>query len=88
VDRQVAADGKEALARAYLEFLFTDEAQEIIAGSGYRPMKPEIARKYADRFPPIVLFPITAIARNWEDAQQKFFAENGIIDTVYKPKPR
>jgi sulfate/thiosulfate transport system substrate-binding protein len=73
---------------AYLEYLFTDEAQEIIASEGYRPFNAEILKKHAARLPPINLFPITAIARDWEDAQQKFFAENGIIETVYKPKPR
>jgi ABC-type sulfate transport system substrate-binding protein len=36
---------------------------------------------------PITLFPITAIARDWDDAQQKFFADDGILDTVLKAHP-
>ncbi|ACB95321.1 sulfate ABC transporter substrate-binding protein [Beijerinckia indica] len=88
VDSNVSKHGTEKIARAYLEFLFSDEAQEIIARNGYRPSNPDILAKHADRLPDINLFPITAIARDWADAQQKFFAENGIIDTIYVPKPR
>lgn len=88
VDANVAAHNNAALAKAYLEYLFTDEAQEIIAEEGYRPFKPEILKKHADRLPPITLFPIRSIARDWEDAQRQFFADNGVIDSVYKPKPR
>ena len=84
VDENVAKHGTEKAARAYLRFLFSDEAQEIIAESGYRPFD----QKRRGRFPDVHLFPVTAIARDWEDAQQRFFAENGIIDTLYRPKPR
>jgi len=88
VDANLHGADTARLARAYLEYLFSDEAQEIIAADGYRPFKDEILKKHADRLPPIALFPVTSIARDWEDAQQKFFSENGIIDTVYTPKPR
>ena len=84
VDANVAKHGTEQAAEAYLRFLFTDQAQEIISETGYRPFD----KKYGGRFPDLHLFPISAIARDWEDAQQRFFAENGIIDTVYRPKPR
>jgi sulfate transport system substrate-binding protein len=88
VDSNVMAHGTARLARAYLEFLFTDEAQEIIAGAGYRPFKADLLKQHAGLLPPLSLFPITAIARDWEEAQQTFFADNGIIETVYRPKPR
>ncbi len=88
VDANVAKRGTEEAARAYLEFLFTPEAQEIIADAGYRPFDPKVLEKHRARFPDVRLFRVTAIARDWDDAQQRFFAENGIIDTVYRPKPR
>ncbi|AGY59916.1 sulfate ABC transporter substrate-binding protein [Gloeobacter kilaueensis] len=88
VDANTTRHRSEADARAYLQFLFSDEGQETIARSGYRPINPQIARKYSTQFPKIELFPITLIARDWDDARQKFFAENGIIDLVYKPKPQ
>ena len=82
VDANVDRRGTQAVARAYLEYLFTDQGQATIAKFGYRPLKPEAAQQAKVQFPNITLFPITAIARNWDDAQQKFFAENGILDTV------
>jgi sulfate transport system substrate-binding protein len=82
VDRSVARDGKLAAAKAYLTFLFSDAAQETIARLGYRPIKPGAS------FPPMTLVPVTAIARDWEDANEKFFAENGIIDTIISARPR
>jgi sulfate transport system substrate-binding protein len=88
VDANVTKNDSAKLARAYLEFLFTDEAQEIIAREGYRPFNAQILEKHADRLRKIELFPITAIARDWSDAQRRFFADNGIIDAVYTPKPR
>ena len=88
VDANVKRNDSAKLAHAYLDFLFSDEAQETIAHDGYRPFNAEILKKHADRLPPINLFRITDIAHDWEDAQQRFFAENGIIETVYQPKPR
>lgn len=88
VDGNLAKHRSQRVARAYLEFLFSDRAQEIIAESGYRPFNEEVLARNSGRFPRLNLFQITDIAKDWEDAQQRFFAENGIIDTVYKPKPR
>jgi len=88
VDANAAKHASAKQAQAYLQFLFTPEAQEIIARNGYRPVDPQIHARNARRLPAINLFPVTAIARDWQDAQQKFFAENGIIDAVYTPKPR
>ncbi len=69
-------------AKAYLEYLYTDAAQETAARYGYRPIKPEILAKHSDRLPAIDLFPITAVAKNWNDAREKFFGNNGIYDVV------
>jgi len=88
VDTNTRQHGAEPLARAYLEFLFGDEAQEIIARAGYRPYDRAVLARHADRLPQIELFSISAIARDWGDAQNKFFGDNGVIDSVYKPKPR
>jgi len=88
VDTNVTHHKTEAEAKAYLQFLFTDQAQETIAKFGYRPINPDIQKKYSAQFPQIELFPITLIAKDWDDAKQKFFADNGIIDLVYKPEPK
>jgi sulfate/thiosulfate transport system substrate-binding protein len=88
VDANVAKHQSEATARAYLEFLFSDAAQETIAESGYRPQNPRVLERHAARFPRIELFSIKDIAKDWEDASERFFGEDGIIHTVYRPKPR
>ena len=88
VDANVARHGSAALAKSYLDFLFTDEAQETIAHDGYRPFNTTVLARHAVTLPPLSLFEVKAVARDWEDAQNKFFADNGVIDTVYRPKPR
>jgi sulfate/thiosulfate-binding protein len=86
VDTNVKDENTAAQAKAYLEYLFTDAAQETIAKFGYRPFKTEILAKHSDRLPNIQLFPITAIARDWDDAREKFFADNGVIDRIAPAK--
>ena len=88
VDANVFRHGSEESAKAYLKFLFSGEAQHLIAQHGYRPIDPEILKNHSSVLPPIELFPITAIAKDWEDAQQKFFADNGVFDVIYAPKTR
>jgi len=88
VDTNVIKHHTQAAARVYLEFLFSDAAQEIIAESGYRPFDASVLARHGGRFPRMTLFSIKNIAKDWQDAQQRFFAQDGIIDTVSKPKPR
>jgi sulfate transport system substrate-binding protein len=86
VDANVKRKGTEAAAKAYLEFLYTDEGQEIIAKHFYRPTNPAILARYKSRFPDIKLFPVTAVARNWDDAYDKYFGDGKLFDSFYKPK--
>jgi len=85
VDANVTDPKTATYAKAYLEYLFTDAAQEQAAQYGYRPFKPEILAKHRDRLPPLTLFPISAIAKDWSDAREQFFGTNGILDTVSAP---
>jgi len=86
VDANVAGTRREAFARAYLQFLFTDQAQEVIAQHGYRPANAEILRRHADRLPPVNLFPITLLGKDWDEIRAKFFDDNALFDAIYKPK--
>jgi sulfate/thiosulfate transport system substrate-binding protein len=88
VDKNVERRKTERYAKAYLEFLFTRQAQETMARYGYRPVDPDVLREYADRFPAVQLFSIARIAKDWDDAEQKFFADNGIFDLVYSPRAK
>ena len=88
VDGNVSRRHTAAYAKAYLEFLFTPAAQETMARLGYRPIDAGTLQRHADRLPKIDLFPVTILAKDWDDAQQKFFAENGIFDAIYRPKAK
>ncbi len=85
VDANVDRRGTRAAAEEYLRFLYTEPAQTIIAQHFFRPIHPEVHKRFAHQFPTIPLFDITAVARNWDDAHQKFFAEGGEFDQIYAP---
>ncbi len=83
VDSVVDRRGTREVAQAYLEFLYTKEAQEIIAKNFYRPYMPEVLEANSSKFPAIELFSIKKIAKDWEDADARFFAEGTLFDQVY-----
>jgi sulfate/thiosulfate-binding protein len=87
VDANVARKGTAAVAKAYLEFLFTPAAQELIAAHGYRPSDPRALAAHAGQFPPLDLFAVTLLAKDWEEAQQKFFGDGGVFDRLEHPGP-
>jgi sulfate/thiosulfate-binding protein len=82
VDANVARKGTATIAKAYLEFLFTPAAQAIAAAHGYRPIDPTVLAAHAARFPRIDLFPVTLLAKDWEEAQRKFFDDGGVFDQL------
>jgi sulfate/thiosulfate-binding protein len=84
VDANVDHKGTRAAATAYLRFLYTEPAQEVIASHFYRPINEAVLARHATDFPNIKLFPVSATARDWDDAQQKFFADCGVFDSIYK----
>jgi sulfate transport system substrate-binding protein len=86
VDSEVSQDHTEAAAKAYLQFLFTDQAQAVIARLGYRPANTAIAQQVVAAFPAITLVPITQLARDWDDANEKFFGAEGVIDLLLDHK--
>ena len=86
VDANVDRKGTRAAAEAYLQFLYTDEAQEIIAKNYYRPTNEEILKKHRETFPEIRFFAVTDISENWDDVHNKLVGDGSVFDTVYKPK--
>jgi sulfate transport system substrate-binding protein len=81
VDAVVARRGTTALAKAYLSFLFTAEAQEIAARHHYRPVDPGVAARHPE-FPRISLFTVEELFGGWDKAQAEHFAEGGVFDQV------
>ena len=86
VDANVDRRKTRVAAEAYLNFLYTDAGQEIIARHYYRPSNPEILARHKDQFPDVKLFQITQISEGWDDAQKKFFAEGAIFDSIYQAR--
>ncbi len=85
VDKNVAKHGTRKLADAYLNFLYTPEAQEIIAKNYYRPRSAAALKKYAANFPKIKLFTINEVFGNWRSAQKTHFNDGGVFDQIYVP---
>ena len=87
VDVNVDRKGSRAVARAYLEFLFSPEGQEIIARHHYRPADPEVFARHRDELAPVgELFTITTVAPSWQAAQERFFGSGGVFDRIYQGK--
>ncbi len=83
VDRNAARHGTTQVAQAYLEFLYTREGQEIAARHFYRPRSPEVAARYAGRFPKLQLFSIDRVFGGWQKAQKRHFNDGGVFDQIY-----
>jgi len=86
VDKVVDRKGTRAVAQAYLEYLYTPEAQEIEARNFYRPIDPTVAAKYASKFPKLKLFSIDDTFGGWSKAQATHFADGGVFDQIYAKK--
>jgi sulfate/thiosulfate transport system substrate-binding protein len=85
VDRTLDKKGTRAVATAYLEHLYSREAQELIAKSFYRPTDPKVAAKYKDKFAKVNLVTIADLG-GWQVAQKKHFADGGVFDRIYGVK--
>jgi sulfate/thiosulfate transport system substrate-binding protein len=86
VDKYVDAHGTRKEAEAYLQFLYTPEAQEIAARHYFRPRLAAVARRHEKTFPRMKLFQIQDVFGSWKLAQQIHFAEGGIFDQISKSR--
>ena len=85
VDKVARKHGTEAVAKGYLEYLYSDEGQRIIAKYHYRPSNPAIQKETATQFPQLTLFTVKDLEGDWDKAQQKHFAQGGLFDQIYQP---
>ena len=86
VERTVAKKGTAEQARAYLNFLYSDEGQEIAAQHAIRPSNPAILKKYASTFKPITLFTVDDFFGSFAEAQKVHFNDGGQFDKLYTVK--
>jgi sulfate transport system substrate-binding protein len=85
VDKVANKHGTREVAQAYLQYLYSEEGQEIAAKNFYRPRLESVAARYADKFPKVNLFTIDEVFGGWQKAQRTHFADGGIFDQLYKP---
>ena len=83
VDRTTARKKTRAVADAYLEFLYTPQAQELVARHYYRPSDPRVAAHYAKQFARVEMFRISDFG-GWQAAHRKHFADGGLFDQIYQ----
>jgi sulfate transport system substrate-binding protein len=83
IDKVAARHGTTEIAKAYLEFLYTEEGQEIGAKNFYRPRSAQAIAKYPKRFPTMQFFTVDEIFGGWRKAQQRHFDDGGVFDRIY-----
>jgi sulfate transport system substrate-binding protein len=83
VDKVVDKHGTRKQATAYLEYLYSEEAQDIAARNFYRPRSAKAADKYKDQFVKVALFTIDDVFGGWQKAQKTHFADGAIFDQIY-----
>ncbi|AWK49705.1 sulfate transporter subunit [Clostridium beijerinckii] len=86
VDEVVNKRGTRDTAKAYLDYLYSKEGQEIVAENYYRPSDKVIAEKYKDKFPDIKLVTVDGEFGGWAKAQETHFADGGTFDQIYQLK--
>ena len=84
VDKVAQRHGTETVAKAYLDYLYSEAGQEIAAKHYYRPRLESVAKKYAAQFPPTKLVTIDEVFGGWPKAQATHFAEGALFDQVYQ----
>ncbi len=84
VERVAAKHGTSKAAKAYLEYLYSDEGQDVVARNFYRPQDAKTAAKYAAQFPKLKLFTIQDEFGGWAKAQKTHFADGGVFDQIFK----
>jgi sulfate/thiosulfate-binding protein len=88
VEQVARRKGNEAVARAYLEYLYSEEGQDIAGKHYYRPRSEKTAARYARMFPKVELFTIDGLFGGWRKAQQVHFSAGGIFDQLQQKHRR
>ncbi len=86
VDKNVDRKGTRQVAEAYLDYLYSDEGQEIAAKHFYRPVSPKVQARYAKTFPKLNLFTIDQAFGGWSKATQAHFADGASFDQIYSKR--
>ena len=85
VDKVAEKHGAVEVATAYLQYLYSETGQDIVAKHYYRPRLASVAEKYAAQFPKLNLVTIDDTFGGWQKAQKEHFADGGVFDSIYLP---
>jgi len=85
VDKVAKRKGNEAVAKAYLEYLYSPEGQDLVGKHFYRPRSEAALAKYAGQFAKVNLFTIDEVFGGWQAAQKKHFDDGGVFDQIFNP---
>jgi sulfate transport system substrate-binding protein len=85
VDKVAKKRGTTEVAQAYLEYLYSDEGQDIAGRNFYRPRSEKAAAKYASQFSPVKLVTVDEVFGGWQKAQKAHFADGGVFDQIFQP---
>jgi sulfate transport system substrate-binding protein len=83
VDKVADRHGTRKVAQAYLDYLYTDEAQEIIAKNHYRAINPGVAARYEKQFPKLNLVTVDQVFGGWQKAQKTHFVDGAVFDQLF-----
>ncbi|MBL8992523.1 MAG: sulfate ABC transporter substrate-binding protein [Spirochaetia bacterium] len=86
VDKNAEKHKTAEIAKAYLDYLYSPEAQELIAKNFYRPRDAKVASKYSKIFPQLKMATIDEAFGGWKAAQKKHFDDGGVFDQIYNKK--
>jgi sulfate/thiosulfate-binding protein len=84
VDQVAKRHGTAAVAKAYLEYLYSPEGQDIIARHFYRPRLEAVAQRYSAQFPQVKLFTVDELFGGWQKAQKNHFDDGGTFDQIFQ----
>ena len=84
VDKVAKKKGTVAVSKAYLDFLYTSQGQDIVARNFYRPHDPEVAARYAGKLVPVTALEVGKVFGSWDKVTEQFFANGALVDTILK----
>ncbi|MYL23861.1 sulfate ABC transporter substrate-binding protein [Halomonas alkaliantarctica] len=84
VEENAERNGNEKLARSYLEYLYTEEMQRLLAGFNYRVHDEDVVAEFADQFPETKLLEVENVFGSWDNAMETHFGSGGLLDQLQR----
>ena len=86
VEKNTAKHATQDLAKEYLQYLYSEEGQRIIAKHHFRPRMPSVQKEFSSKFPTLRMVTVEQVSGSWKKAQEVHFAEGASFDELYLAK--